>query len=167
MQREKLFCFIQQRQGGPGIALRNIVKPVEADGFKIRLPDPQQVGGAQQGINIPDPDSLFQTAQKPLAQRGQIILQGRRPYRCGPAEMVKGRAALAGPPQSPARQAAPSRHLSHRHPIRQRQRHRMPPRLIQGTGFQSWKTRGLDGFWCEVGHENGSPATEDKILFLS
>lgn len=50
----------------PGIALRDSVKPVEADCFKIRLRDAQQIGGAQQGADIAGPDGKIQPAQKPL-----------------------------------------------------------------------------------------------------
>lgn len=117
------------------------MKPVETDCFKIRLPDTQQIGSAQQGADITGPDGQIQTAQEMTAQGRQIIVPGGGGGRGrgGPAETVEGRTAPARPPQGAARQAAPGRHPPHRHPVRQGQRHGMPPRLIQGTGLQSWK----------------------------
>lgn len=135
MQREKPFCFIQRRQGGPGIALRNIVEPVKADGFKIRLRDAQQIGSPQQGADITGPDGQGQTVQKALTQGGQIIIGCRRRGRCGPAETVKGRTAPPRPPQGPARQPTPGRHLPHRHPVGQRQRHSLPALLAERAGL--------------------------------
>ncbi len=49
---------------------RDIVEPVEADRFKIRLRNPQQLGCAQQGPDIPGPHRQFQPAQETLAQGG-------------------------------------------------------------------------------------------------
>lgn len=115
------------------------MEPVEADRFKIRLRNLQQLGRAQQGGDVPGPHRQFQPAQETLTQGGKIIIQGWHRRRGRTAQKIKGGTALPRPPQGPARQSAPGSDPPHRHPVGQRQRYGMPAFLIQRAGIQSWK----------------------------
>lgn len=136
------------------------MEPVEADRFKIRLRNLQQLGHTQQGGDIPGPHGQFQPLQEITAQGSQAIIRPRFRDRGRTAETIKGGTAPPRPPQGPARQSAPGSDPPHRHPVGQRQRHGMPAVLIQRAGIQSWKTTGHTGVWGERWHGKGSRLRE-------
>lgn len=120
--------------------LCDILQRIEADRFKIRLRNLQQVSRTQQGGDIPGPHGQLQAAQEIMAHGSQTIIRLRFRDRGRTAQKIKGGTAPPRPPQGPARQPAPGSDPPHRYPIGQRQRHGMPAFIIQRPGIQSWES---------------------------